>query len=67
MEESFRKVFGSPSIVSKAWVFEQYDYMVRTNTVIEPGSDAAVVRIKGSNKAIAMKTDCNGRQKHRFL
>jgi phosphoribosylformylglycinamidine synthase subunit PurL len=61
LEDSFRRVFASPNIVSKQWVYEQYDYMVRTNTVIEPGSDAAVIRIKGSNKAIAMKTDCNGR------
>jgi phosphoribosylformylglycinamidine synthase II len=61
LEDAFRKVFSSPNIVSKKWVYEQYDYMVRTNTVIEPGSDAAVVRIKGSNKALAMKTDCNAR------
>lgn len=58
---TFEKVFTSPNIVSKQWVYHQYDYMVRTNTVIDPGGDAAVVRIKGTNKAIAMKTDCNGR------
>ncbi len=61
LEGAFRRVFTSPNIVSKKWVFEQYDYMVRTNTVIEPGGDAAVTRIKGTNKAIAMKTDCNAR------
>jgi phosphoribosylformylglycinamidine synthase II len=61
LNKCFLKVFVSPNIVSKKWVFEQYDYMVRTNTVIEPGSDAAVVRIKGSRKALAMKTDCNAR------
>jgi phosphoribosylformylglycinamidine synthase II len=61
LEVAFRKVFTSPNIVSKKWVFEQYDYMVRTNTVIEPGGDAAVTRIKGTNKALAMKTDCNAR------
>jgi phosphoribosylformylglycinamidine synthase len=58
---AFKKVFSSSNIVSRNWVCEQYDYMVRTNTVIEPGGDAAVIRIKGSHKALAMKTDCNGR------
>jgi phosphoribosylformylglycinamidine synthase len=61
LEEAFCKVFASPNIVSKKWVFEQYDYMVRTNTVLEPGGDAAVIRLKGSNRALAMKTDCNAR------
>jgi phosphoribosylformylglycinamidine synthase subunit PurL len=61
LKDSFKQVFSSLNIVSKEWVYEQYDYMVRTNTVIEPGSDAGVARIKGSNKAIATKTDCNGR------
>ncbi len=51
----------SPSIASKRWVFEQYDSMVRTNTVISNDGDAGVVRIKGTEKALAMKTDCNGR------
>ncbi len=60
-EKEFLKVFSSTNIVSKQWVYHQYDYMVRTNTVIGPGSDAAVVRIKGTNKAISMKTDCNAR------
>ena len=57
----FKKVFSSPNIVSKRWVYEQYDHMVRTNTVIQPGGDAAVVRIKGTEKALSMKTDCNAR------
>ena len=61
LKKCFLQVFTALNIVSKKWVYEQYDYMVRTNTVIEPGSDAAVVRIKGSGKAIAMKTDCNAR------
>ena len=52
-------LLGSPNIASKAWVFEQYDTMVQTNTVVLPGGDAAVLRIKGTNKALAMKTDCN--------
>ena len=52
---------SSPTIASKRWVYEQYDHMVRTNTMVRPGSDAAVVRIKGTNKAVAMTVDCNGR------
>ncbi len=51
----------SPTIASKRWVYEQFDHMVRTNTMVRPGSDAAVVRIKGTNKAVAMTVDCNGR------
>ncbi len=59
--EVFYKVFSSPNIVSKRWVYEQYDSMVRTNTIVGPGCDAAVIYIKDSNKALAMKTDCNSR------
>jgi phosphoribosylformylglycinamidine synthase len=51
----------SPTIASKRWVYEQYDHMVRTNTMVRPGSDAAVVRVKGTNKALALSVDCNGR------
>jgi len=54
-------LLSSPTIASKRWVYEQYDHMVRTNTIVRPGSDAAVVRIKGTNKAVAMTVDCNGR------
>ncbi len=61
LQEAFRKVFGSPNIVSKRWVYEQYDHMVRTNTTVYPGGDAAVVRIKKTRKALSMKTDGNGR------
>ncbi len=61
VETAFLKVFASPNIVSKRWVFEQYDTQVQTNTVVLPGGDAAVVRIKGTRKALAAKTDCNGR------
>ncbi|MGH7228141.1 MAG: AIR synthase related protein, partial [Nitrospiraceae bacterium] len=50
-----------PTIASKAWVYQQYDHMVRTNTLVRPGSDAAVIRIKGTNRALAMTTDGNGR------
>ncbi|MDR4464196.1 MAG: phosphoribosylformylglycinamidine synthase subunit PurL [Nitrospira sp.] len=51
----------SPTIASKRWVYEQYDHMVRTNTLVRPGSNAAVLRIKGTNKAVAMTVDCNSR------
>jgi phosphoribosylformylglycinamidine synthase II len=61
LEEAFLKVFRSNTIASKKWIYNQYDYMVRTNTAIIPGGDASVVRIKGTNKAIATKTDCNAR------
>jgi phosphoribosylformylglycinamidine synthase subunit PurL len=55
------KLLSQPTIASKEWVYQQYDYMVRTNTVVSPGSDAAVVRIRGTRKALAMTTDCNSR------
>lgn len=54
-------LLGTPSIASKEWVYRQYDYMVGLNTVIGPGSDAAVLRIKGTRKAVAATTDCNSR------
>ena len=55
------KLLSSPNIANKNWVYEQYDTQVRTNTVILPGGDASVMRIKDTNKALSMKTDCNGR------
>ena len=61
LSEVFIKVFSSPNIVSKRWVYEQYDSMVRTNTIIGPGCDSAVILIKENNKALAVKTDCNSR------
>ncbi|MEG6617291.1 phosphoribosylformylglycinamidine synthase subunit PurL [Peptococcaceae bacterium 1198_IL3148] len=54
-------LLASPNIASKEWVYSQYDHMVGINTVVRPGSDAAVLRIKGTSKGIAMTTDCNGR------
>lgn len=50
-----------PTIASKKSFYETYDSQVKTNTVVKPGSDAAVVRIKGLNKGLAMTMDCNGR------
>ncbi|GAB4326844.1 MAG: phosphoribosylformylglycinamidine synthase subunit PurL [Calditrichia bacterium] len=61
LNEAFRKVLQSSNIVSRRWVYEQYDHMVRTNTTVYPGGDAAVVRIKKTRKALSMKTDGNGR------
>jgi phosphoribosylformylglycinamidine synthase len=52
---------ASPDLCSKRWIWEQYDFMVRTNTLAGPGSDAAVVRVKGTDKSIAMSLDGNGR------
>lgn len=61
-KEILKELLGSPNIASKRWAYEQYDTMVRTNTVNGPGaSDSGVVRIKGTNKGLAVKTDCNGR------
>ncbi len=60
-EGILRKLLSSPNIASKEWVIQQYDHMVRSNTIVLPGSDAAVIRIKGTTKALAMKTDCNAR------
>ena len=56
-----RELLASPNVASKRWVFEQYDSMVRTNSLYLTGSDAAVVRVKGTTKGLAMKTDCNSR------
>jgi len=61
VQDALLKLLASPSIASKEWVYSQYDYMVRTSTVVWPGSDAAVVMVPGTRKALAMTTDCNGR------
>lgn len=58
---TLERLLSAPTIASKRWAFRQYDSTVRTNTVAGPGGDAAVLRIRGTNKAIALKTDCNGR------
>jgi phosphoribosylformylglycinamidine synthase len=59
--ETLVKLLTSPTIASKEWVYEQYDHMVQTNTAVLPGSDAAVLRIKGTPKGLAATTDCNSR------
>ncbi|MDH6595935.1 phosphoribosylformylglycinamidine synthase subunit PurL [Bacillus aerius] len=59
--DTLKQLLKQPTIASKEWVYDQYDYMVRTNTVVAPGSDAGVLRIRGTKKALAMTTDCNAR------
>ncbi len=61
LEQALKKLLASPNICSKHWVYEQYDTMVRTNTAILPGADAAVIRIKETRRAIAMCLDGNGK------
>ena len=59
--EILKRLLSSPNISNKHWVYEQYDHMVRLNTLGLPGSDAAVLRVKGSRKALALSVDCNSR------
>jgi phosphoribosylformylglycinamidine synthase len=58
---AIKQLLASPNIASKAWVYEQYDHMVRVNTLVLPGSDASVIRILGTEKALALAVDCNSR------
>ncbi len=61
-QEAFEKLLASLEIVDKAWVYDQYDSMVQTNTIKRPGSlDASVIRIKENGRALAMSSDCNPR------
>lgn len=60
-KETLNALLKAPTIASKEWVYDQYDYQVRTSTVVKPGSDAAVIRVRGTNKGLAMTTDCNSR------
>ncbi|MFF2178960.1 phosphoribosylformylglycinamidine synthase subunit PurL [Lysinibacillus sp. NPDC058147] len=60
-KETLNALLKAPTVASKEWVYDQYDYQVRTSTVVAPGSDAAVIRVRGTNKGLAMTTDCNSR------
>jgi phosphoribosylformylglycinamidine synthase len=60
LSEVLSMLLASPNIASKHWVYEQYDTMVRTNTAVLPGADAAVIRVKETRRAIAMCLDGNG-------
>jgi len=55
------RLLASPTIASKRWVYNQYDTTVRTNTVLGPGGDAGVLRIRGTRRGLAATVDCNGR------
>ena len=59
--EALLKLLGSPDLASKRWIWEQYDHMVMADTVQRPGGDAAVVRVHGTDRALALTTDCNPR------
>jgi phosphoribosylformylglycinamidine synthase II len=61
LDATFLEVLASPNIASRAPIFGRYDHMVGTNTVVQPGGDAAVLRIKGTERGIALTTDGNGR------
>ena len=59
--EALLRLLASPTVASKQWIYRQYDHMVQTNTVVLPGLGAGVLRIKGTNRALAMSLDGNGR------
>jgi phosphoribosylformylglycinamidine synthase subunit PurL len=61
LDEALLRLLASPNLASKEWVYRQYDHMVRTNTAVLPGADAAVVRIKETRRALAIALDGNGR------
>jgi len=61
LAKSFLLLLGSPNVASKRWIYHQYDTTVRTATAVRPGGDAGVVRIRGTTRAVAATTDCNGR------
>jgi phosphoribosylformylglycinamidine synthase len=62
LDETLVTLLASPTIASKAWAFRQYDQQVGINTLVLPGSDATVLRVKGTRRALAVATDGNGRQ-----
>ena len=61
LSETWLDLLATPAISSKRWIYRQYDHMVRTNTVVLPGLGAGVVRVKGTNRALAFSVDGNGR------
>ncbi|MBT3254537.1 MAG: phosphoribosylformylglycinamidine synthase subunit PurL [Candidatus Marinimicrobia bacterium] len=61
LNEVLVRLLGAPDICSKEWVYRQYDHRVQMNTVVKPGSDAAILRIKGRDKGIGITMDSNGR------
>jgi len=61
IRKSLLKLIGTPDLASKRWIYEQYDHMVGNDTVARPGGDAAIVRVHGTGKALAITTDCTPR------
>ena len=61
LNSNLLKLLSNPNIASKSYVYNQYDSTVRTNTVLGPGSDSAVIRIKNTKKGLSVSTDCNGK------
>ncbi|HEY3302234.1 MAG TPA: phosphoribosylformylglycinamidine synthase subunit PurL [Candidatus Binatia bacterium] len=61
LETALKLLLDSPNIASKEWVYRQYDHLVRSNTVVGPSADAAVIRIKGVKQGLALTVDGNGR------
>lgn len=61
LTKTFLMVLGSPNVASKQWIYHQYDTTVRTATAVRPGGDSGVIRIRGTERAVAATTDCNGR------
>ena len=59
--EVYKKLLTQPTIADKSWITRKYDSQVRTSTVVGPGSDAGVIRVRGTKKALSMTTDGNGR------
>ena len=57
--DDLNKMISHPNLCSRKWIWEQYDHMVMADTIVRPGSDAAVVRVHGTNKGIAISTDCS--------
>lgn len=61
IEDALFRMMAAPDLCSRRWIWEQYDHMVMTDTVQRPGGDAAVVRVHGTEKALAITTDCTPR------
>ena len=61
LNESLLKLMGGPNLSSRRWIWQQYDHMVMADTIGRPGGDAAVVRVHGTEKALAISTDCTPR------
>lgn len=59
--ETLLSLLSDPDIANKHWVYRQYDSQVMTNTIVMPGGDASVIRLKGTNKGLSVKVDCNSR------